>query len=141
MNQDEKTTAPRTVLVVEDEPDVSTYVSAVLSDAGYKVLVAADGAEGLRLLKSRRPELVTLDINLPEKTGVKFYRELREDVETAGTPVVMVTGVQKEFKDFIHHRRKVLPPEGYVAKPFTAEQLLTAVERALSSTPGRPASE
>ena len=120
-------------LVVEDEPDVSRYIQAVLKNEGHTVVVAADGEEGLKLLQQHKPDLVTLDINLPGKSGVRFYRELRENAELAHTPVVMVTGVQKEFKDFIHTRRTVSAPEGYVAKPFSAEELLAAVQQAVGS--------
>jgi DNA-binding response OmpR family regulator len=123
--------AQKLALVIEDEPDVSRFIEAVLTDDGYKVVTAADGVEGLKLLRSLKPDLVTLDINLPEKSGVRFYRDLREDAELADIPVVMVTGVQKEFKQFISHRRNVPPPEGYVAKPFDADQLRAAIKEAM----------
>lgn len=122
-------------LVVEDESDVSKYIEAVLKDEGHTVIVASDGEEGLGLLRKHKPQLVTLDINLPGKSGVRFYRELRADTELADTPVVMVTGVQKEFKDFIHQRRSISAPEGYVAKPFSADELLEAVRKALDAKP------
>jgi CheY-like chemotaxis protein len=122
----------RVILVIEDEEDVLSYIRAVLIDRGYEVLEARDGEQGLKLLRERRPHLVTLDINLPEKTGVRFYRELRQDADLRSTPVVMVTGLQPEFREFIEHRRAVPPPEGYVPKPFTAEELMAAIEGAMA---------
>lgn len=135
VNLDRRESRP-TVLIVEDEPDVATFIAAVLGDNGFRVLTAADGVEAMRLLRANRPQLVTLDISIPEKSGVKCYREMRDDTELAATPVVMVTGIQPSFEKFIHTRRQVPPPDGYVAKPFTAEQLLTAVQKALAQAEG-----
>ena len=123
-------------LVVEDEPDVAEYIAAVLTDEGFRVIVAADGIDATRQLRAHRPDLVTLDISLPEQSGVRCYREIKEDAELAATPVVMVTGVHREFKRFIHRRRQVPPPEGFVAKPFTAAELLEAVRGALARRAG-----
>jgi len=120
-----------TALVVEDEPDVATFIAEVLADNGFSVFTAADGAEAMRLLRAERPDLVTLDISIPEKSGVRCYKEMRDDTSFDRTPVVMVTGIQPSFERFIHTRRQVPPPEGYVAKPFTAEDLIAAVSRAL----------
>jgi CheY-like chemotaxis protein len=85
----------------------------------------------MRRFEVSRPDLVTLDITLPEQSGVKCYRLIKENADTADTKVVIITGVQKEFKGFIHSRRQVPPPDGYVAKPFSAEDLIEAVRSAL----------
>ncbi len=121
-----------TAIVVEDEPDVMDYITSVLKDEGFRVFAALDGAEAFRLIRRHRPDLVTLDISLPERSGVRLYRDIKEDVELSSIRVVMVTGVQTEFKGFIHSRRQVPSPEGYVSKPFSAEQLLEAVHQAMS---------
>jgi CheY-like chemotaxis protein len=123
----------RKVLVIDDDPDVVAYLEAVLRDNGYEPLCALDGAQGLTLARQARPDLVCLDISMPEPSGVRVYRELRDDPDLRAVPVVMITGVQKEFKEFIHHRKHVPPPDGYIAKPFEVAELLGTIERALSA--------
>lgn len=117
----------KTILVIDDEPDVVTYLTMLLQDNGYATLDAKNGAEGLEKTRSQRPDLILLDINMPEKSGVRFYRDVREDPELKEIPVVMVTGVMKEFERFISTRRQVPPPDGYIHKPVDVEKLLKVV--------------
>jgi CheY-like chemotaxis protein len=124
----------RRILVVDDEADVVDYITAVLRDNGYEVVATTDGAEALRLVRSEAPDLVCLDIAMPAPTGVKIYRELRDDPQLRSIPVVMITGVIQQFRDFIHHRKRVPPPDGYIAKPFAIDELLETLERLLPST-------
>ena len=120
--------APRkTILVIEDEPDVLDFIAALLQDNGYDVVSAVDGEKGLAAAQSHKPDLITLDISMPEKSGVKLYRELKGDPELAKVPVVMVTGVLSEFKQFISTRKQVPPPEGYISKPIEKDLLLKTV--------------
>jgi len=127
--------ARKTVLLIDDEADIVSYLEAVLRDNGYDVLTTTDGAEGLRLARAERPDLICLDIAMPEPTGVRVYRDLRDDPQLARIPVVMVTGVMTQFKDFIHHRKHVPPPDGYIAKPFEVEELLATLARLLDAAP------
>ncbi len=78
-----------------------------------------------------RPDLITLDITMPEMTGVKAYRKLKEDPDLRKIPVVIVTGVTHDFKRFISTRDQVPPPEGYLEKPVKPEELLGEVRRLL----------
>jgi len=119
------------VLVIEDDEDVIVYLSTWFSDQGMTVDVARNGAEASEKLRSSRPDLITLDIVMPQKTGVKFYREVKGNAETADIPVIIITGVQPEFESFISHRKTAPPPEGYIAKPFTREELLATVQKVL----------
>ena len=123
------------ILVVEDEPDIARFICAVLSDEGHEVLAANNGVEASRSLTKYEPDLVTLDIVMPDKSGVRFYRELRSHATLATTPVIMVTGVRPEFRKFISTRRQVPPPEGYLPKPFTAEELLAMVRSVMGGEP------
>jgi CheY-like chemotaxis protein len=125
--------APKRILVVDDEEDVITYLSALLTDAGYAVTAAHDGQEAIDEVRRERPDLVSLDITMPEKSGVRFYREMREDPDLAGVPIVIVTGVtnpwsgphgEGTFEKFISTRRKVPPPEGFFEKPLDPEAFL-----------------
>ncbi|NIS12066.1 MAG: response regulator [Thermoplasmata archaeon] len=119
----------KTILVVEDEPDSADYLAAVLQDNGYATVTAKDGAEALDYLERDAPDLVTLDITMPEKSGVAVYRKLREDDRLKGVPVVIVTGISDDFERFISSRKKVPPPDGYVRKPVDHDDFLAVVDR------------
>jgi len=125
------------VLIVDDEPDVVTYLKTLLEDNGYRTLSATDGERGLELARKCNPQLICLDISMPAPSGVRVYRELRGDPGLAAIPVVMVTGVPRQFEDFISRRRQVPPPDGYIAKPFDPEELLALVGRLLAARPAR----
>jgi len=117
------------ILVVDDEPDVVTYLSTVLKDAGYETLEAANGEEALAQVAAGKPDLITLDITMPEMTGVRTYRTLKEDAVLKKIPVIIVTGVSHEFKQFISTRTQVPAPEGYLEKPVKPEELVAEVKR------------
>lgn len=125
----------RRILIIDDDPDVVTYLEAVFRDSGYEPLCAIDGATGLELARTQLPDLICLDISMPAPSGVRVYRELRGDPELSAIPVVMVTGVLRQFEEFIGRRRQVPPPDGYIAKPFQVEELLTVVRRLLETQP------
>jgi len=117
----------KTVLVVDDDPDALDFFIAVLEDNGYATVSARDGNEALERLEEKLPDLVTLDITMPEKSGVGVYRKLREEDAYKGIPVIIITGVSDDFKHFISSRRKVPPPEGYLSKPIEPEELVRLV--------------
>ena len=119
------------ILVVDDEPDVVTYLASVLRDNGYEALEAFNGEEAMEKVLKDHPDLVTLDITMPEMTGVKAYRKMKEDPALSKIPVVIVTGVSHEFKQFISTRSQVPAPEGYLEKPVKPEDLLAEVQRLL----------
>lgn len=121
----------RKVIVIDDEPDIVTFLTLLLEDNGYATVSAKDGQEGIEKVRSEHPDLVLLDITMPEKSGVRFYREIRSDSELKSIPVVIVTGVAKEFKDFISTRRQVPPPDGFISKPIEKQELLDIVARLL----------
>ena len=116
-----KTTKPR-VLIVDDEPDMVMFLATLLEDAGYETISAADGDEGLEKVKSDRPDVISLDLLMPNKTGIKMFRELRTSDDWKNIPVVMVTGFgagdvpQMDFKKWIQER-SLTGPEAYIEKP------------------------
>ena len=118
----------KTVLVVDDEPDARDFLATVLEDNGYATVLAKDGNEAISILEAGAPDLVTLDITMPEKSGVAVYRKLKESDDLKSIPVIIVTGVSGEFEKFISTRRQVPPPEGYVSKPVDHEQFLSMVK-------------
>jgi len=123
------------ILVVDDELDVVAYVGRFLEDHGFDVIGANDGKQGFAKAKAELPDLIVLDIVMPENTGVRMYRDLYEDKETRHIPVVMLTGVSHEFKRFIGTRRQVPPPAGYFDKPADLNKMLEKIEEILSSRP------
>jgi CheY-like chemotaxis protein len=119
----------KTVLVIDDEPDTQIFLTTLLEDNGYATVTAGDGEQASAKLAELRPDLITLDITMPEKSGVRFYREMKENEATRGVPIIIVTGVADDFERFISTRSKVPPPEGYVGKPIDREKLLELAEK------------
>jgi len=122
----------KTILVIDDEPDTLTFLTTLLEDNGYATVTAGDGEQATAKIKERRPDLITLDITMPEKSGVRFYREMKENEATKDLPIIIVTGVADDFERFISTRKKVPPPEGYVGKPVDQAKLLELVKKLTS---------
>jgi CheY-like chemotaxis protein len=126
---------------VDDEPHVVTYLETLLQDNGYVTEAARDGVEALEKVKAAPPDLILLDITMPKKSGVGFYRSLKEDRELASIPVVIVTAVTgyagdpESFRQFISTRKQVPPPEGFVAKPIEKGKFLALVAEILGGPP------
>jgi CheY-like chemotaxis protein len=121
------TGSPKTILVVDDEPDVVTFLSTLFEDNGFRVITAENGAEAIQKFRSEHPDLVTLDITMPEQSGVKTYRQMKEDPDLGKTPIIIVTGVSSDFEKFISQRKQVPKPDGYISKPIEKEELLKIV--------------
>lgn len=128
------------ILVVDDESSAIIYLETLLHDNGYETISAVDGAEGLEKVKSERPDLVTLDISMPKESGVRMYRNMKEDSQLASIPVVIVTAITgyggdpEEFHKFISTRKQVPPPEGFVAKPINRDAFLDTIRNLLPPT-------
>src|SRR3972149_7361396 len=95
---------------VDGQPDVLTFLSALFEDSGYATVKAQDGNEAMSKVKEKAPDLVTLDITMPNKSGVRFYREMKESAEWRKIPIIIVTGVSGEVKTF-SSTRKQGPPQ------------------------------
>ena len=124
------------ILIVDDEPDVVSYLSALLKDAGYEIMVAENGQEATEIVQRERPALVSLDMSMPEKSGVRFYREMRDDAELRKIPIVIVTGVSSpwaspdgtgSFERFISRRKQVPPPDGFFEKPIDPDAFVRKI--------------
>ncbi len=125
-------TTRKYVLIVDDEPDTCTYFSAILEDQGFETDLAYSGVGALLKLQERIPDLITLDVSMPEKSGVGFYREIKSSELWRHVPVIIITGVSDDFRTFISSRGQVPPPEGYLSKPVNPEEFLEIV-RSLTS--------
>jgi Fe-S oxidoreductase/ActR/RegA family two-component response regulator len=117
------------ILVTDDEPDFLVFITAVLEDNGADVIAARNGDEAIRLALAEKPDLITLDLSMPGKSGIETFEELRRNVETATIPVCIITG-KPEMRKLIYER-PVPAPEGYVDKPVDEEGILVNVRKTL----------
>jgi len=117
------------ILVVDDEPDILTFISTVLEDQGATVLQAADADQALDLALEEKPDLITLDLAMPGRNGGYVFEELRKNPELSACRVCIITG-KPELRRLIYDR-PVRPPEGYLDKPINAESLLINVRKIL----------
>jgi DNA-binding response OmpR family regulator len=117
----------RTVLVVDDEPTIGEIVSRYLERAGYATTTAADGLEAVRIADEQRPDLVVLDVMLPQLDGLQVLRHLREG-EDGPTPVILLTA-KGEQEDKLAGLRN--GADDYVVKPFSPSELVARVDAVL----------
>lgn len=119
----------RKILVADDEPDFVTFVSTVLEDNGSTVLKAYDGNQTIELAQKEKPDLITLDLSMPGKSGTEVFVYLRKDPDLKSIPICIITG-KPELRKTIYDR-EVTRPEGYLDKPITDEDLLRKVRKIL----------
>lgn len=116
------------ILVVEDERDLRQVLEFNLTQAGHQVLLAATGGEGLALAREQGPELVLLDLMLPDLAGTEVCRVLKDDPATRAVPVVMVTARGEEIDRVVGFE---LGADDYIVKPFSVRELLLRVQAIL----------
>ena len=123
----------RTILVVEDEPQIAALVRDYLVQGGFEPILAHDGEAGLREAKSRKPDLVILDLGLPKRDGIDVIRELRK---TSNVPVVVLTARGEESDRILGLE---LGTDDYVVKPFSPRELVARVRAVLRRVDSRGA--
>jgi CheY-like chemotaxis protein len=127
----------RKVLIIDDERSVVAYLETLLQDNGYETVSAENGRTGFEMAKSEKPDLVCLDITMPEESGIRFYRNLKDDPELGATPVVIVTAVTGDggdpepFRKFISTRKQVPAPEAFFSKPIDRQEFLDTIAKVL----------
>jgi two-component system KDP operon response regulator KdpE len=113
-----------TVLVVDDEPDIRLTLRFMLEGAGHTVVEAATGADALTRLRAERPDLVLLDIRLPDMDGWDVMASIRSSVELSAVPILIMSAHSSgDFRD----RATQEGGRGYLVKPFREEDLVEAV--------------
>jgi len=128
------------ILVVDDEPDILELVRVNLAQAGFKVDVACNAEEALRSMREAPPDLVVLDLMLPDRPGTEVCRELRADPRLTDTPVIMLTARSEEVDRVVGFE---LGADDYVTKPFSPREMVLRVRAVLrrgrgdTSTPQR----
>jgi len=117
------------ILVVDDEPEAVELVEFNLKQAGYAVTTAADGAEALKKARSHTPDLIVLDVMLPEMDGFEICKTLRLDAATAKVPIIMLTAKAAEIDRVLGLE---LGADDYLTKPFSPRELLLRVKKILA---------
>ena len=117
------------VLIVNDEPDQLTLMGNLLHKAGYSVLTAEDGVEGLSLARQERPDLVISDVSMPRMNGLEFCRQIRADSELKTVPILLVTALQKDTQSAVAGLQA--GADDYLEFPFDSARLVAKVSRLL----------
>ncbi len=125
------------ILCVDDELDMRIYISTVLKTQGYEAVTARNAVEGIRKAREVEPDLIVMDVMMPQAGGVTLFQEIKKDERLKHVPVIMLTGVSA--KAFAHHLQmlniriddSLPPPDAYMEKPLNPEILVATIERLL----------
>jgi DNA-binding response OmpR family regulator len=122
----------RRVVYIEDEQEMIDLVKLILTRKGYQVIGAGGGREGLNLVRKNLPDLVLLDLMMPDMDGWDVYQQMKADDLTRGIPVIVVTAKAQNIDKVLGlHIAKV---DDYISKPFSPQELLDSVERVLANS-------
>jgi DNA-binding response OmpR family regulator len=127
---------PRKLLLIDDEPAIQTLVRLVMEGDGWQVLVAGEGAPGLALAREQHPDVILLDVALPDMSGLEVCRQLKADPGTASIPIAMLTAMAQESD-----RRAAisLGADDYLTKPWRPAVLIARVTSLLEKESSRGA--
>lgn len=126
------------ILVVDDEPDAIELIKFNLKAAGYEIITAADGEEALKKARATLPDLIILDLMLPEVDGLEVCKILRRDSRVSATPIIMLTAKAAEIDRVLGLE---LGADDYVTKPFSPRELVLRVKRLLRTGPATTVKE
>jgi DNA-binding response OmpR family regulator len=114
------------VLVIDDSRLILKIISDELENRGFEVIAVADGAQGLKITKDSRPDIIILDLILPGLSGEQVCKEIRRDEESSGIPVIMLTAKNTDADKIIG---RVIGADCYIPKPFAMDNLLNEITR------------
>jgi CheY-like chemotaxis protein len=111
------------ILIVDDDPVVVKYLRALFEDNGYETCTAGSSSEGLKVVREEKPDMITLDLQMPGDWGPRFYRKLRQDKDLRETPVLVISGIDGDhaIKDAV----------AFIAKPFDPDKVLGIVKKTI----------
>jgi len=119
------------ILCVEDEPDMINLIRLILGRHGFDVKGATGGAEGLKMIHKEKPDLILLDLMMPDMDGWEVYQQIKADPKTRNIPVIVVTAKAQSIDKVLGlHIAKV---DDYIAKPFSPAELLSSIEKVLQT--------
>ena len=111
------------IMIVDDDPAITKYLNALFTDNGYETCIAEDGKAAMEVYEQNNPDLITLDLEMPEEWGPRFFRKLSK--KGFQTPVIVISGLSG--------RKYSIPKaEAYFAKPFDADEVIETVKRILA---------
>jgi DNA-binding response OmpR family regulator len=123
-------TTVKHIVCIEDEPEMIDLIQLILNRRGFEVLGAPGGKEGLEMVRKTLPDLVLLDLMMPDMDGWEVYQQMKADDSTRNIPVIVVTAKAQNIDKVLGlHIAKV---DDYIAKPFGPQELIDSVERVLS---------
>ncbi len=118
------------IIYIEDEQEMIDLVRLILSRKGYQVKGAIGGQEGLDLVRAESPDLVLLDLMMPDMDGWEVYQQMKAGTTTRGIPVIVITAKAQNIDKVLGvHIAKV---DDYISKPFSPQQLIESVEKVLN---------
>jgi len=120
------TDAAKTVLIIDDDPDILQVTSSMLRKRSFNVIEAKSAEEGLSVLKDRCPDLILTDVLLPQMNGFELVKQIRQSPLISAIPILVITGRGHMKESF-----DILGVEGFIAKPFTPEALVQRIENIL----------
>jgi two-component system, OmpR family, response regulator VicR len=119
------------ILCVEDEPEMIDLIRLILGRRGFEVKGAAGGIEGLKIIRQEPPDLVLLDLMMPDMDGWEVYQQMKADEKTRHIPVIVVTAKAQSIDKVLGlHIAKV---DDYITKPFSPQDLMNSVDKVLKS--------
>lgn len=124
-----KTKAKASLLVADDDPEILTLLSLRLKQRGYEVFEAIDGEKALEEARERHPDLVVLDVMMPQKNGWEVARELKHDENTKGIGIIILTAIGEKMNEITS---PLYAADEYIDKPFEFEKLEEAIARVLA---------
>ena len=119
----------RSILCIEDETEMIDLIRLILGRRGYEVRGAPSGIEGLKMIRESKPDLILLDLMMPQMDGWEVYQQIKAEEKTRNIPVIVVTAKAQSIDRVLGlHIAKV---DDYIAKPFSPQELLSSVEKVL----------
>lgn len=125
------TDIPRKIVCIEDEPEMIDLVKLILSRYGFEVIGAAGGKTGLDTIRAHSPDLVLLDLMMPDMDGWEVYQQMKANDDMKDIPVVVVTAKAQSIDKVLGLR--IAKVDDYITKPFGPEELRGSIERILGS--------
>lgn len=114
----------KTIVVVDDNPDITTIVRTILEGKGFSVICAHSGTELFTRLDEQKPDLIVLDIMMPQMDGLEVLAKLKGEVDTSSIPVILLTA-KVQYEDVLGGYK--LGADYYITKPFTSTQLINGI--------------
>jgi two-component system response regulator VicR len=120
----------KTIVYIEDDPEMIDLVALILNRRGYIVKGAEGGIQGCEIVKAEKPDLVLLDLMMPDLDGWDVYHKIKEDENTRSIPVIVITAKAQPIDKVLGLR--IAKVDDYICKPFTPQELVTSVEQIFS---------